>query len=103
MKDNNYPENLLIAARQKVKERDYWLDKLSGNPVISNFFYDNKMDGNKKNRETIDFKLQGDVFLKLMEFSKGSDHTLHMILTAALVLLVNKYTGNQDNIIGTPI
>lgn len=103
MRNSNLPEKQLIAARQMFKEKEYWLNKLSGDLAVSNFFYDNKMGENKGTRDVVDFKLEENIFLKLMKFSKGSDHTLHIILTAALVLLVNKYTSNQDLIIGTPI
>jgi amino acid adenylation domain-containing protein len=103
MRNSNFPEKQLIAARQMVKEKEYWVKKLSGDLAVSTFFYDKKMGENKRTCDTVDFKLEENIFPKLMKFSKGSDHTLHIILTAALVLLVNKYTGNQDVIIGTPI
>jgi amino acid adenylation domain-containing protein len=39
----------------------------------------------------------------LIKLSAGSDVKLHIILTAALTLLLDRYTGKQDIIIGTPI
>ena len=38
-----------------------------------------------------------------MKLANGSDHPLHMILVAAWVILLKKYTRNNDIIVGTTI
>ena len=42
MKDNNYNDEIKIAAGQFTKEEDYWLNQLSGDLVVSRLPYDKK-------------------------------------------------------------
>ncbi|MCP5101770.1 MAG: hypothetical protein GY950_00240 [bacterium] len=35
-------DKLALAAEENIKEREYWLNKLSGDPVKSSFPYDYK-------------------------------------------------------------
>jgi amino acid adenylation domain-containing protein len=102
MSNRNY-DKLAAAADQNVKERDFWLQQLSGELVKSSFPYDHK---NKINPvETNDMRLSfpQDISSQLMKLSKGSEIKLHMILSAILEMLLNKYTGHNDIIIGVPI
>ena len=98
-------DRLFIAAANKTKERNYWLKKLSGNPVKTTFPYDinNNKNINKYNPGKIKFKISGKHFSNLMNLSCGNDRTLHVILTAGLVVMLKKYTCIQDIILGTPI
>lgn len=103
-------DRLMIAANQKLKERDYWLQKLSGEWVKSYFHYDRfivKSDASENGYAAadarVDFCLEGELFSRLMQLSKGADSRLHMILVAALVILLHKYTGHSDIILGSPI
>jgi amino acid adenylation domain-containing protein len=106
MSNRNY-DKLTAAADQNVKERDFWLHQLSGELVKSSFPYDykNKIVNEQTPEETHCMRLSftRDLSSQLMQLSKGSEVKLHMILTAILVLLLNKYTGHNDIIIGTPI
>lgn len=93
-----------IAADKKNKERDYWLNKLSGDLVKSTFPYDNKKtDANERRLESIKFTFPRLLFSRLMKLSNNSDHRMHMILVAGLLVLLNKYTGGSDIMLGTSI
>jgi amino acid adenylation domain-containing protein len=103
---NNYLEEYIIAANQNIDERDFWLDKLSGKLVKTNFPYDFKKTDENENAYSFDetgFYLPGEVFSALMKISNGSDYTLNTILAAAVVVLLHKYTGSNDIIVGAPI
>ncbi|MCP4221103.1 MAG: amino acid adenylation domain-containing protein, partial [bacterium] len=94
----------LSGACLYEKERDYWLDKLSGEIVNTGFPYDNKnISVGKHEPKLISFKLEGETFSKLMKLSGGKDIRLHMILLGAASMLIDRYTGNNDVIIGSPI
>jgi amino acid adenylation domain-containing protein len=103
----HYLDKLFIAADQKVKEREYWHNKLSGELTKSTFPYDLHKAGRSGGivPGTVKFGLNSDLFLKLMKLSNRSDHILHMIMAAALAVLLQKYTwnGGNDVIIGCPI
>jgi amino acid adenylation domain-containing protein len=93
------------AAGQNVRDRDYWLDKLSGEWEKSVFPYDHPISkrGVPDALESVSFRFQGECFSDLMQLSNESDHRLFMILFTQLVLLLYKYTGSKDIIVGAPI
>jgi amino acid adenylation domain-containing protein len=94
----------VAAASQYLKEKDYWLNKLSGEPEKSNFYYDFKRKDNYKRRfDKKTFGFHGELFTKLIHLSNESDHRLHMVLVAGLIVLIGKYTGRSDIIIGTSV
>jgi len=94
-----------MAANQNLKEKEYLSKKLSGELIKSYFPYDQNASTSQSQKQmnTIRSSLPCKLNLRLREISKNSDHRLHVILTAALSLLLNKYTGNEDILLGTPI
>jgi amino acid adenylation domain-containing protein len=103
MLNSNISSELNVAASQYAKEGEYWIKKLSGDPVKTNFPYDYAKDMEKGGLESMKFKLTGDLYDKLMWIINGRDHTLHMLLVTGVVILLNKYTGNRDIVVGMPI
>jgi amino acid adenylation domain-containing protein len=106
MERNNYSDLIAVAANQNVKERDFWLNKFSGELVKSSFPYDNNvknMAGGKIER--VKFKITGELYSKCINACKGTDHALHMFFMAVLVVLLHKYMydDNNDIIMGSPI
>lgn len=105
------------AANRNIKERDFWLDKLSGEPDKSSFpshyiktgkdnvFADQNEVTGALQKEA--FQFPAEIYGQLIKLSNGQDHTLHMVLTAGLVLLLAKYThsfaGQGEILLGTPI
>ncbi|MCU0288837.1 MAG: condensation domain-containing protein, partial [Acidobacteria bacterium] len=106
MKQNTSISLEEVIASQNTKERDYWVDKMTGSLVRSFFPYDYKKNdarNQKRTMKNLESSITGDIFTKLMEIINNSDYRLHMALTAALIVLLSKYTRNKDIIIGTPI
>ncbi|UCH98230.1 MAG: amino acid adenylation domain-containing protein [Candidatus Aminicenantes bacterium] len=98
------PGKAAIAAHQNIRERDYWLNQFSGQWVKSRFLYDYKTSSREVRKSgPLRFELPSHLVSQLMKISRGVDHTLHMILTAGLVLLLHKHTGTIDILTGTPI
>jgi amino acid adenylation domain-containing protein len=93
------------AASQKVKEREYWLNRLAGEWQKTAFYYHGleSMDSQSFKHHTFVFSFTGEVFSDIMRLSSGSDRRLFMILVAQLLVLLYKYTGSNDIIIGAPI
>ncbi|HLP60473.1 MAG TPA: AMP-binding protein, partial [Candidatus Deferrimicrobium sp.] len=105
MTDKLEQPEVLIAANQKIKERDYWLNNLSGY-LEKNYFptdYDISLKSNEQKKENFSCRFPTELFSKLSRVSNNSDLKLHVVLSAGLVLLLNKYTGNEDIVIGTPL
>jgi amino acid adenylation domain-containing protein len=92
-----------LAARQSTGERDYWLNTLAGLPDKVGFPFDRKKGVNKRRPETVNRIFPGEILLSFSRISKGVDHALHMVLTAALLVLLHKYSGSDDIVVGMPI
>jgi len=110
MYDNIQIERLKIAAGTKLTERKYWLDKLSGVPVKTGFPFfhidknmEEKAAGDKIIPGQVDFTLAGELYTGLIKLSTGSHIRLHIVLASLLTLLLGKYTGSEDIVIGTPV
>jgi amino acid adenylation domain-containing protein len=99
-----YTDMLTIAADENRKEREYWLKNLEGDLIKTAFPYDKNKDKTAaSSRAAAGFRLAGPLVSRLLKLSKGVDHTLHMILVTGWVTLLEKYTGNNDIIVGTAI
>ncbi|MDQ1355027.1 MAG: hypothetical protein QG657_5336 [Acidobacteriota bacterium] len=100
----SYSGELAIAARQSVKEREYWMDNLSGELEKSIFPYDNKeLDYKEGDKDHVDVQLREELFSRLTWISNNSDTRLLAVLAAGLIALLNKYTDSRDIIVGMPI
>ncbi|MGD2091262.1 MAG: amino acid adenylation domain-containing protein, partial [Candidatus Aminicenantes bacterium] len=103
MVNNQDSPEIALAAKQKIKERDYWLNKLSGEPVKSYFPRDYPENKDKQRTAKIKFRFPPACFSGLTKVRSGSDLKMHILLAAGVVVLLHKYTGNNDITIGTPI
>jgi non-ribosomal peptide synthetase component F len=99
-------ETRILIANQNIKEKEFWLDQLAGDPVKSNFPFDfdhPKSSDNENHMGEVSLTLKGETFSKLMKLCNDSDYTLNAMLITAVKILLNKYTGSGDILIGTPI
>jgi hypothetical protein len=108
MYKRNYPEVLKLAAKQNVKEREFWLKQLSGDIVKTSFPFDIKeTTENEFTPDSMELRFpeihEKELFLKLLELIKGSNYTLNLVLISTVTLLLSKYTGYRDILVGTPI
>ncbi|UCH94096.1 MAG: amino acid adenylation domain-containing protein [Candidatus Aminicenantes bacterium] len=92
-----------MAANQNKKEREYWLNKLSGDWVKTSFPFDFEQGEGEKDMGEEPCEFSKELSAKAVKLSGGADVRLQMVLAAALVTLLNKYTGSSDIIIGSPI
>ncbi len=104
MKQDFSPGEKVLAAGQHVKERDYWLEKLSGDWVKGAFPYDRGLPGTEETeRNSHEFALSGQLSAALWRMAGESNYRLFMILLTALYGLLYKYTDSPDMITGAPI
>ncbi|MGD2085132.1 MAG: amino acid adenylation domain-containing protein [Candidatus Aminicenantes bacterium] len=97
-------DKLAVAAKQKTKEKQYWLKKLAGDLVKTSFPYDYEPKGKVRNeKKKVEFRITGDLLEKLLKLSKKNDYRMHTILTAGLLALLKKYTHSIDLLLGAPI
>ena len=98
-----------VIANQNIKEKEYWLRKLSGELVRTSLPYNHRKYEhlgalNKPGTfEVIRFSLNNELFSRLIKLSSGSDPRLHMVLVAGIETLLYKYSGNKNIIVGTSV
>lgn len=94
----------LLVANQSSKERNYWLQKLKGELTLTRFPIDQPINNlQKRVLNFLNFSIKESIFSRLIELSNGFDYTLHMILMASYIILLHRYTGNDDIIVATPV
>ncbi|MCP4157996.1 MAG: amino acid adenylation domain-containing protein, partial [bacterium] len=91
------------AAGSNVREREFWLEKLSGDWTKTIFPYDSTESVPEKPKACYHIRFGDKNYADLMRLRNGSDQRLFMILAAQLVVLLHKYTGSRDIILGTAI
>ena len=102
VKDESY--KYTIAAGQHVQEREYWLDKLSGDFQKTGFPYDfPKATPRECRLEVEKYTFPGPLAAEVIKLSADKEVKLHMILVTGLFILLYKYTGDNDIMIGSPI
>jgi len=94
-----------VVSSQLAEEEDYWTNKFAGEWIKSTFPYDRKKTRNNWNFTpgSLQFRLAGELSSKIIKLSNDSDYRLHMIIVTTLVVLLNKYTANEDIVVGMPI
>lgn len=97
-------DNAFVLS-QYGKEKDYWLNKLSGDPVKSIFPCDHPERGNEGPMPPMmaNITLPHELSAKLIALGTGKDQRIHIILLSIMALLLEKYTGHSDIIMGVPI
>ncbi len=97
-------QNSIISSENMKKQEEYWLEKYDGEIPVLNLPYDYKrpeiqtFDGS-----SIEFSLDKELSSKLRKLVKETGTTMNMLLLSAYNILLSKYSGQKDIVIGTPI
>jgi amino acid adenylation domain-containing protein/non-ribosomal peptide synthase protein (TIGR01720 family) len=86
------------------ENRDYWLSVFDSDIEQSDLPVDvaAASEGSGE-RGSVEVQLTERLAARLLGVAKGSDHTLHVLLTAVWALLLAKYSNNDDVVCGTLI
>lgn len=102
-KDYAVWQNELLKSETIKKQQEYWLSVYSGEIPVINFPHFRASDSIDVKGETLSFEIYSDITEKLNNIAGETGTTMYMILLAAFNVLLSKYTGQQDIVIGTPI
>ncbi|WP_235929984.1 condensation domain-containing protein, partial [Chengkuizengella marina] len=86
------------------KQEQYWLDQFADEIPVLNLPTDyarpsvQSFDG-----ETMDFHWDKVLTAKLHQLVKETNTTLYMVMLSAYTILLSKYTGQEDIIVGSPV
>jgi len=96
--------NLILSSATFENEKDYWLKKLSGNIKLSSFPIDKeRVNISLFQQETVKYKLTSQIGKKIVSMVRGSELGIFMILVSGVFYLIERYTGDEDIIIGMPL
>jgi amino acid adenylation domain-containing protein len=86
------------------RQLSYWKDRLAGAPPLLELPTDRPRPAIQSYPGAVESAVLPDDLLEaLHELSTREDVTLFMILFAAFKVLLNRYTGQEDIVVGTPI
>ena len=95
---------LLTAAENYKKEKDYWLQKLSSQSIKTVFTPDFPgTEAGEAVTGSYTTRFPDSHFAGIMKLSNRSDLRLYIVLISGLAVLLNRYTGQEDILIGAPI
>ncbi len=103
-KDYSIWQNKLLKENALEKQERYWLDIFSGEMPVLDLPYDfprpviQSFDG-----ECISFCISKELADKITDLTRKTGSTLYMVLLAAFNVLLSKYSGMDDIVVGTPI
>ena len=103
-KDFSQWQNEYLRSEKIRDQESYWLEQFSGEIPLLNLPLDyprptmqNFTGGN------VGFKIEQELTEKLNDLAQVTGTTLYMVLLSAISILLSKYTGQTDIIIGSPI
>lgn len=97
-------QNNQLGSEEGKKQEGYWLERFRGEIPVLNLPVDFPRPS-VQSFEGADFRfeLSRELTEKLVNLGTNSSATLYMLLLAAYNILLMKYTGQEDIIIGSPI
>ncbi|MEO1349847.1 MAG: amino acid adenylation domain-containing protein [Cyanobacteria bacterium J06635_15] len=91
-------------AYDLFSEKIYWLNQLSGElpetALIADYI---RPDLHSKKNKSVQFELGSHCSQSIIEFSNGAYGAVYVFLLTAVNVLLEKYTGNRDLMVGIPI
>ncbi|WP_066501691.1 non-ribosomal peptide synthetase [Abyssisolibacter fermentans] len=103
-KDYSVWQKEVLGTELFKRQEQYWLDRFKGDIPVFNLPTDYPRPPQKSfEGESINFKVSKEVADKLYKIARKNKTSLYMVLLAAYNILLYKYTGQEDIIVGTPI
>ncbi len=96
-------ENLLLSQGKYLKEKNYWLQKLSFDMPETYLSETNHIGLHEFKRETCKIKFTADLCKKLIKLSNNKALALYLVLLSGLKVLIYRYSGNRLITVGSPV
>ncbi len=98
-----WQQNMLIKGSFD-KQREYWSDKLSGDLPVLSLPLDYKRPPIRNFEGDVHrFEIGTGITLKLIDLAKRHGVSMNMLLLSIYKILLSKYSGSEDIIVGTPV
>ncbi|MBW4685865.1 MAG: amino acid adenylation domain-containing protein [Komarekiella atlantica HA4396-MV6] len=91
-------------SNDSFSQKVYWINKLSGELPETNLMLDYVRPFlSSDEKKSFSFDLSNDLSQAIIKLAKGSNFSIYLILVSALNILLQKYTRNNDVIVGIPV
>lgn len=102
-KDYSIWQQEMVQTNKFKKQEKYWLEKFKENIPMLNMPIDYLRSSVQSfEGDTVRFIIDNELTIKIHKLAYDSGATLFMILLAAYNVLLYKYTGQEDIVVGTP-
>jgi amino acid adenylation domain-containing protein len=96
-------EREMVAGPEGTRQREFWHRELAGELPLLNLPVDRPRWASQIGKgETYAFVLGADVFPGMQRLAQRERRTLFTVLLSAFCVLLGRYTGQEDIIVGTP-
>ena len=103
-KDFSEWQNQMLRSDSMKVQKEYWLGVFSGElPVLSMPTDYPRPSIQSFEGNSISFEMDGDLVKGLSHIASKRGATLYMVLLAAYNILLSKYSGQEDIVVGSPI
>ncbi|MCS4473789.1 condensation domain-containing protein [Clostridium botulinum] len=97
-------QNNFLKSDEMKKQEEYWRNVFSDEIPVLNMPYDYERPAMQSfEGDSVSFEVNEDITLKLRKLTRETGTTMHMVLLSAFNILLSKYSGQEDIVIGTPI
>ncbi|TKH26522.1 amino acid adenylation domain-containing protein [Bacillus cereus] len=101
---DKFTQQVLLSSEKFKKEKEYWLDKLSGDVELSRFPCDClSLNSIQASKESYYCQFPSDIAKRAVAISNNSDMLLYTILLSGVKYLLSRYTDRDDVVIGMPV
>jgi len=103
-KDFSQWQNVFLKSEQMQGQEQYWLERFSDELPVLNLPLDyTRPSVQEFAGDSTRFVIGEDLTEKLRKIARGSGTTMYMVLLSAVNILLSKYSGLEDIIVGSPI
>ncbi len=103
-KDYSEWQNNFLKSEGLKKQKQYWINRFSDEIPVLNMPTDFKRPLMQSfEGDSISFKLDKELTKVLNIISKETQSTMYMVLLSGINILLSKYSGQEDIIVGSPI
>lgn len=97
-------QNQLLESKEFAAQKRYWLDQLKEHSYTLTLPYDHERP-QKRSEEGISvyFTIPAPLTSRLRKISEKNHSTLFMVMYTCFAILLRKYSGETDLLIGTPV
>ncbi|MGB7606468.1 MAG: condensation domain-containing protein, partial [Lutisporaceae bacterium] len=97
-------QNELFKSGEIKKQEEYWLKAFEGEVPVLNMPTDYQRPSIQSfEGDNVNVELNEELTNKLKQIAKETGSTMYMVLLSACNILLSKYSGQEDIIIGSPI